>query len=145
MSDEKEIETTTKKVISNSNTPVHEYRVSEERTSRVGNNFTGLISGLLFALVLGVGASLYFLNLRSASTIVLPGATNTVKENKSTTIERNNTNTKETAPQPAPNVEVNVPAPAVPKVEVNIPAPTVTAPQPTPPNSTTTPPSSSAN
>jgi hypothetical protein len=128
MSDEIDKEITTKKVISNPNKVADEYRVSEQRTTSVNNDSssTGLILGIILTLALGVGASVYFFNNRTITPVLVPNGTNTIKENNSTVIERNNTNTKEVTPAPpqsAPNVEVNVPAPVVPKVEVNIPAP----------------------
>jgi len=130
MSDEIDREITTKRTMPNT-----EYKVSEQHTTRVrdDNSSTGLVLGVLLTLALGVGAGVYFLNNRPAATIFVPGATNTIKENKSTVIERNNTTTKE-SPQAAPNVEVNIPPVVVPKVEINVPTPAATtpAPQPTP-------------
>jgi uncharacterized protein HemX len=128
MSDEIDKEITTKKVTSNPNRAADEYRVSEQRTTSVSNDSssTGLILGIILTLALGVGASVYFFNNRTITPVLVPNGTNTIKENNSTVIERNNSTTKEvtpSAPQSAPNVEVNVPAPVVPKVEVNIPAP----------------------
>ncbi|AFY74079.1 hypothetical protein Syn7502_02057 [Synechococcus sp. PCC 7502] len=129
MDDEKEI--TTRKVTSNPITPVDGYRVTEQTTSRArsDNSATGLVIAVLLILATGVGAGLYYLNNRPSSTIVLPGATNIIKENKSTVIERNNTTTKDATPQTTPNVEVNIPAQPAPKVEVNVPPPTVIVPK----------------
>ena len=130
MSDEIDREVTTRKVTSNSNTPSNEYSVSEQRTSQVRNddNSNGLILGILLVLAVGTGAAVYFMNNnRPAPTQILAPANNTVRENKSTVIERNNTTTREVAPattQPAPKVEINVPssAPApAPRVEINVP------------------------
>jgi len=142
MSDEIDREITTRKVTSNSNTPSDEYRVSEQRTSQVRNddNSNGLILGILLVLAVGAGAAIYFMNNRPAPTQILAPApaNNTVRENKSTVIERNNTTTREVAPapsQPTPRVEINVPSSApqpTPRVEINVPpAPAVTtAPSP---------------
>ncbi len=140
MSDEIDREITTRKVTSNSNTPVNEYRVSEQRTSQVRNddNSNGLILGILLVLAVGAGAAVYFMNNRPAPTQILVPANNNVKENKSTVIERNNTTIREVAPattQPTPRVEINVPSSApqpAPRVEINVPpAPAVTTqPQP---------------
>lgn len=120
MSDEIDRETTTRKVTSNSNAPGNEYSVSEQSTSQVRNddNSNGLILGILLVLAVGAGAAVYFMNNRPVvPTQILAPANNTVRENKSTVIERNNTTTREVAPattQPAPRVEINVPpAPAV--------------------------------
>jgi hypothetical protein len=128
MSDEIDKEITTKKVTSNPNNFDDGYRVSEQRTTSVSNDSsaTGLILGIILTLAVGIGASVYFFNNRPTTPILVPSGTNTIKENKSTVIERNNTTTKEVNPAPpqaAPNVEINVPAPVVPKVEVNVPAP----------------------
>jgi hypothetical protein len=128
MSNENDREIKTEKITSNSNTPVEEYR-SERSSSTVttDNGSSGLIIGLVLALAAGLGATMYFLNNRPTVPIVVPGATNTIKENKSTVIERNNTNVKESAPstpQPAPKVEVNVPRQPAPDVNINLPAPT---------------------
>ncbi len=136
MSDEIDREIITKKEVSTPRSPSHGY-VSEQSTTRVSNDNSagGLILGVLLTLALGIGAGLYFLNNRTTpSPIVVPGATNTIKEKDSTVIERSNTTIKEpSAPQPAPNVEVNVPA-VVPKVEINVPAPSE-APVPAPTSS----------
>ncbi len=133
MSDQIDREITTKKATSNPNTSVDGYSVSEQRTTRVNNDNSsiGLILGILLTLGLGGGAVLYYLNNRPATTQIVPGPTNTVKE-KSTTIEHNNTTTKEVKPatqQPAPNVEINVPAPAAttqPQPPSPVPAPSAT-------------------
>lgn len=137
MPDEIDREVTTRKVTSNSNTPSNEYSVSEQRTSQVRNddNSNGLILGILLVLAVGTGAAVYFMNNnRPAPTQILAPANNTVRENKSTVIERNNTTTREVAPattQPAPNVEINVPSSApqpAPRVEINVPpAPATTS------------------
>jgi len=129
MSDEIDREITTRKVTSNSNMPSDEYGVSEQRTSQVRNddNSNGLILGILLVLAVGAGAVVYFMNNRPAPTQILAPANNTVRENKSTVIERNNTTTREVAPapsQPIPRVEINVPpAPAV----TTAPSPAATA------------------
>lgn len=128
MSDEIDKEITTKKVTSNPNNSGDGYKVSEQRTTSVSNDSsaTGLILGIVLASAVGIGAWAYFSNNRPTTPILVPTGTNTIKEDKSTVIERNNTTTKEVSPavpQAVPNVEVNVPAPVAPKVEVNIPAP----------------------
>ena len=106
MSDEINRESTTKKVTSNSNTPMSG-----------DNSSSGLILGVLLTLFVGAGAVAYFMNNRQAPTqILVPNATDTTKENKSTTIERSNTTIKEAAPttsQPAPKVEINLPPAAI--------------------------------
>jgi hypothetical protein len=144
MSDEIDREITTKRVSSNPNNSVDGYSVSEQRTTRVNNDNSavGLIIGVLLTLGLGGGAVLYYLNNRPTATQIVPGPTNTVRE-KSTTVENNNTTTKEVKPatqQPSsPNVEINVPAPAattqpappVPTPEVTT-QPQTTSPAPTP-------------
>ena len=137
MPDEIDREVTTRKVTSSPNTPSNEYSVSEQRTSQVRNddNSNGLILGILLVLAVGTGAAAYFMNNnRPAPTQILAPANNTVRENKSTVIERNNTTTREVAPattQPAPNVEINVPSSApqpAPRVEINVPpAPATTS------------------
>ena len=137
MPDEIDREVTTRKVTSNSNTPSNEYIVSEQRTSQARNddNSNGLILGILLVLAVGAGAAVYFMNNnRPAPTQILAPANNTVRENKSTVIERNNTTTREVAPattQPAPKVEINVPSSApqpAPRVEINVPpAPATTS------------------
>jgi hypothetical protein len=116
MSDEIDREIKTKRVSSNPNNSADGYSVSEQRTTRVNNDNSaiGLILGVLLTLGLGGGAFIYYLNNRPATTQIVPGPTNTVRE-KSTTVENNNTTTKEVKPatqQPAPKVEINVPAPA---------------------------------
>ena len=139
MPDEIDREVTTRKVTSSPNTPSNEYSVSEQRTSQVRNddNSNGLIIlGILLVLAVGTGAAAYFMNNnRPAPTQILAPANNTVRENKSTVIERNNTTTREVAPattQPAPKVEINVPSSApqpAPRVEINVPpAPATTSP-----------------
>jgi hypothetical protein len=133
MPDEIDREITTKKVVSNPNTSVDGYSISEQRTTRVNNDNSavGLILGVLLTLGLGGGAVLYYLNNRPTTTQIVPGPTNTVKE-KSTTIEHNNTTTKEVNPatqQPTPNVEINIPAPVVttqPQTASPVPAPAAT-------------------
>jgi hypothetical protein len=151
MSDEIDREITTRKVTSTPNNSVDGYSVSEQRTTRVNNDNSslGLILGILLTLGLGGGAVLYYLNNRPATTQIVPGPTNTVRE-KSTTVENNNTTTKEVKPatqQPAPKVEINVPAPAAttqPQTASPVPAPAVTAqPQTASPSPSPTP--SSAN
>ncbi|PZO36851.1 MAG: hypothetical protein DCF19_20170 [Pseudanabaena frigida] len=132
MSDEIDREITTKKVTSRSNTPVNGYEVSEQRTSNVsdGNGANGLILGVLLALAVGGGAIAYFMNNRPVpAQILVPGATNTVKENKSTVIERNNTTTKETnpaTPQPTPTVDVNIPVTITQPPSAPVPEPRAT-------------------
>jgi hypothetical protein len=129
MSDERDQETTRKKVTSSSNIPHNEYNVSEEKTTKVrdeGNTNAVVISVLLF-LAIGGGALAYFLNNRPVSTpIIVPSAADTLKENKTTIIERNNTTIREVpaaTPQPIPTVEVNIPAATIQPVA---PAPRVT-------------------
>ena len=151
MHDEKEQEITSKKVTHNSNTPVNGYRVSEERTTKVNND--GISGAVVFTVILffavGGGAVAYFLNnCPSTTPILVPSAVDTVRENKSTVIERNNTTVKEVSPatvQPTPKVEVTVqPQPAAPAPAITVtaqpvapaPAVTVTA-QPTATPSTT--------
>ena len=124
MSDEIDREITTKKVTSHPNSSVEASRISEQRTTKVSsdNSSGGLILGILLTLAVGAGAFAYFMNNnRPAPTQILVPGTDTVRENKSTVIERNNTTTKEVAPatpQPTPKVEVNLPVtitqPAVP-------------------------------
>lgn len=137
MSDEIDREVTSRKVTStsNSNTPVNGYNVSEERSTRVSNdNSSGVIIGVLLFLAVGTGAIVYFLNNRPATTQIITPAVDTVRENKSTVIERNNTTIKEVSPaptqttQPTPKVDITVqPQPVAP---APAPAVTVTA-QPT--------------
>lgn len=141
MSDEIDREITTRKVTSTPNNSVDGYSVSEQRTTRVSNDNSavGLIIGVLLTLGLGGGAVLYYLNNRPATTQIVPGPTNTIRE-KSTTVENNNTTTKEVKPatqQPSPNVEINVPAPAATtQPQTETPAataqPQTTSPAPTP-------------
>jgi cytoskeletal protein RodZ len=134
MPDERDQEITSKKVTSNSNAPLNRYSVSEERTTKVkddGSSNAVIIVVLLF-LAVGAGAVAYFLNNRPAPTpILVPSAVDTVRENKSTIIERNNTTIKEVSPatsQSTPKVEITVqPQPVAP---APAPAVTVTA-QPT--------------
>ena len=94
MSDERDQETTSRKVTSNSNTPLNRYSTSEERTTKVkddGSSNAVIVFVLLF-LAVGAGAVAYYLNNRPApAPILVPSAVDTVKENKSTIIERNNT------------------------------------------------------
>jgi hypothetical protein len=127
MNDEKEF--SSKKVTSN---PTNSgYSSTENSTTRVSNdNSVGLLIGILLALGLGAVATIFFLNNRSATPLIVPvpGANNTVRENKSTVIERNNTTTKEVKPAEAPKVEINVPAPAAeappkPSTPAETPAP----------------------
>ncbi len=121
MPDERDQEITSRKVSSNSNTPLNRYSTSEERTTKVkddGSSNAVILFVLLF-LAVGGGAVAYFLNNRPAPTpILVPSAVDTVKENKSTIIERNNTTIKEVSPstsQPTPKVEITVqPQPVAP-------------------------------
>jgi hypothetical protein len=155
MSDEIDREITNKRVTANNpNSSVDGYKVTQQRTTRVSNDNSaiGLILGVLLTLALGVSAFLYYLNNRTApAQILVPGATNTIRENKSTVIERNNTSTQESNPgRPPTDIKINVPSPAAPKVEVtvpvappkvdiiNIPAPAATT-QPQTPLPTTSP------
>jgi hypothetical protein len=79
------------------------------------------------ALAIGAGAIAYFLNTRPEPTpIVLPRATDTLKENK-TIIERSTT--KEVSPAPATSQ-------ITPKIDVTLPPVTIT--QPPAPAPTTT-------
>ena len=133
MSDERDKEITSRKVTSNSNTPLSRYNTSEERTTKVkddGSSNAVIIIVLLF-LAVGAGAVAYYLNNRPVAPILVPSAVDTVRENKSTIIERNNTTIKEVSPatsQPTPKVEITVqPQPVAP---APAPAVTVTA-QPT--------------
>jgi len=159
MSEEFDNETTTRKVTSNSNTPVNGYKVSEERTTTASdqNSSNAVILVVLLFLAVGAGAVIFFLNNRPAPTPVLvPSPVGTVRENKSTVIERNNTTIRETSPaspQATPRVEINIPAATVMPQPV-APAPTVTvtaqpAPVATPravsPAATPTPTSGAAN
>jgi hypothetical protein len=146
MSDEIDKETITRKVtsntISNTNTPVEQYRVSEQITTKVddNNNAIGLILIILVPLALGAGIAAYFyyLNTRPAPTqIIVPRPTETIIDNKSTIIERNNTTTQEVqpaTPQPAGKVEISVPEVApqpIPTVTVTA-QPQVVTPPPVP-------------
>ncbi|WP_055075491.1 hypothetical protein [Pseudanabaena sp. 'Roaring Creek'] len=127
MADEIEKEIITKKVSSDSNIPANGYKVSEQRTTKVANDNSSnvvFISVLLF-LAVGAGFIAYFVNNRPAPTpVLMPSAVDTVRENKSTVIERNNTTIREVPAtvQPTPKVEITVAPQAVP-----VPAPTVTA------------------
>jgi hypothetical protein len=131
MNDEKEI--SSKKITSN---PTNSgYSSSEQSTTRVSNdNGVGLIIGILIALSLGAVATIFFLNNRSATPLIVPvpGANNTVRENKSTVIERNNTTTKEVKPAETPKVEINVPAPAQAPAAEAPPKPSTPAETPAP-------------
>ncbi len=142
MSDERDQETTRRKVTSSSNTPSNGYSVSEERTTKVrndGNTNVVVISVLLF-LAIGGGALAYFLNSRPVpAPILVPSAADTLKENKTTIIERNNTTIREVnpaTPQPIPTVEVNIPAatiqPVAPAPRVTVTAQPTATPAPTP-------------
>ena len=121
MSDEIDKEITTRKVTSDLNTPAEEYRVSEQRTTKVtsnNDNALGLVLVILIPLAIGSAIAAYFFNSRQAppTQIVVPSTSDAVKDNKSTVIERNNTTIKEVAPsspQPTPRVQVNVPASTV--------------------------------
>jgi hypothetical protein len=132
MSDERDQEIT-RKVTSRSNTPANGYNVSEQRTTKVSNdgNSSAVIVSVLLFLAIGGGAIAYFLNNRPAPTpVLIPSAVDTVKENKSTIIERNNTTIREVSPatpQPTPTVEINIPAATVqPQPVAPAPAPAVT-------------------
>lgn len=133
MSDEIEREVTSKKVSSLPNNSVNGSRVSEQRTTRVTNesSTTGVVIIVLLGLAVGAGSIAYFLNSRPVPTpVLIPSATDTVKENKSTTIERNNTTIREVSPatpQPTPTVEINLPVTITPPPAV-APAPTATTP-----------------
>jgi hypothetical protein len=134
MSDEidREIrEVSTKKVTPLPNNSVNGSRISEQRTTQVrsDNTSNGVIIGVVIVLALGAGAIAYYLNNRPLPTapIVLPRATDTVKENK-TIIERSTT--KEVSPAPAtvqsaPKIEVTLP-PAVTITQPPAPAPAPT-------------------
>lgn len=143
MNDEIDKEVTTKKVISNSSTPVDGYSVSEQHSTRVNSDNSGALwLGVILSLGVAGAAAMYFLNDRPSIPVVVPSTTNTVKE-KSTVIERNNT-VKEVTPAPitpptTPNVEVNVPPSPPSNVEINVPAPT------TPPQSDTPVPPATSN
>jgi hypothetical protein len=131
-------EITTRKITPLPYNSVNGSRISEERTTKATNDngANGLVLGALLTLAVAGGAIAYFMNNRPVTTqIVTPRPTDTIRENKSTVIERNNTTTVQTAtPQPTATtkVEINVPSSApqpTPRVEINLP--TVTAqPQP---------------
>ncbi len=129
MSEEIDKEVTTQKITPLSNSSVNGSRISEQRTTRVehddNNAANGLIVGVLLALVVGTGVVIYFINNRP-SQILVPKTTDTVKEDKSTIIERNNTTIKEVTPatpQPTPTVEINVPVTITPPPQTAAPAP----------------------
>ncbi len=132
MSDEIDKEVTSRKVTSTSNTPRDGFRVTEQHTTQarnVDNSATGVIVFVLAVLAVGAGFTAYYLNNRPNPSIVVPGATNTVKENKTTIIERNNTTSPSPVPAPAPNIDINVPTQPAPNVNVNVPPPTVIVPK----------------
>ena len=87
----------------------------------------GVILWVVVALAIGAGAIAYFLNTRPVPMpIVLPRATDTLKENK-TVIERSTT--KEVSPAPAtpqiaPKIEVTLPPATI--IQPPAPAPTTT-------------------
>ncbi len=159
MSEEFDKETTTRKVTSNSNTPVNGYSVSEQRTTRTADNSgpNAVMLGVLLFLAVGAGAVIFYLSSRPApAPVLVPSPVGTVKEK---VIERNNTTIKEVtpaSPQATPKVEINVPAATVTAQPVPAPTVTVTA-QPSPvatpkavtpsatPSATPTPTSGSAN
>lgn len=135
MPNEFDREISTRKVQSNPNTSIEEHRSSAQRITKLGNdnNAVGLILIILIPLAIGAGVAAYFLynNRPSSPQIVVPNANNTVKENKSTVIERSNTTIREVSPatpQPTPTVKINLPMtitepPAVtpvPKVTVTV-------------------------
>ncbi len=128
MPEEIDQEVTTKKVISNSSTPVEGYSVSEQHSTKVNSDNSGALwLGVILSLGVAGAAAMYFLNDRPLIPVIVPSPTNTVKD-KSTVIERNNTTIKEVAPAPTtppttPNVEVNVPPSPPSNVEINVPAP----------------------
>jgi len=134
MSEERDQEIT-RKVTSSSNIPVNGHSSSEERTTRVssdGNSSAVIVAVLLF-LAIGGGAIAYFLNSRPTPTTIITPSVDTVKENKSTIIERNNTTIREVSPaspQSTPRIDITVPAATVapaPRVTVTAtPAPVVT-------------------
>lgn len=134
MSDEIEREVTSKKVTSLPNNSVNGSRVSEQRTTKVTNDssMTGVAIIVLLGLAVGAGAIAYFLNTRPAPTpVLIPSATDTVKENKSTVIERNNTTIREVSPatpQPTPTVEINLPPVTITQPPAVAPAPAATTP-----------------
>ena len=139
MSEEIDREVTTKKVTSLPNNSTNGSRVSEQRTTRVTNDssLSGVVIIVLAGLAIGAGAIAYFLNNRPVPTpVLIPSATDTVKENKSTVIERNNTTIREVSPatpQPTPTVEINLPP-----VTITQP-PAAPAPRATTPMATTAP------
>ncbi|WP_201322419.1 hypothetical protein [Pseudanabaena sp. lw0831] len=120
MPDERDQEITSRKVTSNSNTPLNRYNVSEERTTKVKDDSSSnaVIVIVLLFLAVGAGAVAYYLNNRPVTPILVPSAVDTVRENKSTVIERNNTTIKEVSPatsQPTPKVDITVqPQPVAP-------------------------------
>ena len=138
MSDEFDREISTRKVPSNPNTSIEENRSSTRRITKLGNdnNAVGLILIFLIPLAIGAGIAAYFVynNRPFSPQIVVPNANNTVKENKSTVIERNNTTVREVSPatpQPTPTVEINLPVTiSEPRAVAPVPEVTVTA-QPT--------------
>jgi hypothetical protein len=141
MSDDMDKKITSRKVTSLSNDPLNRGKISEERSTKVSNNHdnnaTGVIVFVVLAFAVGAGAIAYFVYNRPAPTpILVPSAVDTVKENKSTVIERNNTTIREVSPatpQTTPKVEVNFPI-------IISPAPAVVTPQASPqPQATTAP------
>lgn len=138
MSDEIEREEiTTRKVTPLPHNSVNGSRISEERTTKVTNDngANGLVLGALLTLAVAGGAIAYFLNNRPVTTqIVTPRPTDTIRENKSTVIERNNTTTVQTAtPQPTTTTKVEIRVPeATTAPQPVAPAPVVPAPVPTP-------------
>ena len=151
MSDERDQEIT-RKVTSRSNTPVNGYSTSEERTTKVSNDGSSnaVIVVVLLFLAVGAGAVAYYLNTRPAPTpILVPSAVDTVKENKSTIIERNNTTIREVSPatpQPTPKVEITVqPQPVAPVPAVTVTAQPTATPAATPKAATPTPTTGSPN
>jgi hypothetical protein len=142
MSEEIDREVTTKKVNSLPNSSINGSRISEQRTTKVANenNANGLVIIGLLALAIGAGAFAYFVNYRPVPMPVLvPNATDTVKDNKSTVIERNNTTIREVSPatpQPTPTVEINLPM-TITQPPAVAPAPrATTAPQTVAPTAT---------
>lgn len=138
MSDERDQEIT-RKVTARSNTPANGYSTSEERTTKVSNDgsSSAVIVIVLLFLAVGGGAIAYFLNNRPVPTpILVPSAVDTVKENKSTIIERNNTTIREVSPataQPTPKVEITVqPQPVAPAPAVTVTAQPTATPAATP-------------
>lgn len=150
-------EVNTRKVTPLPNNSVNGSRISEQRTTQIRDDDTsnGVILGVVIVLAIGAGAIAYFLNTRLVPTpIVLPRATDTLKENK-TVIDRSTT--KEVSPAPAtpqiaPKIEVTLPPVTItqPPDIIISPAPTTTImiqPEPvapvTPPQATTQPQSAS--